>query len=208
MKDSTRLTEQILSLGRQHALLDNHHRAFEGEHNELLRRVASLEKGLATVEKKRDEAVEALKESQKREEDLRASTVDREKVFIEQLFSVAKALSDAAGIDFDAQALTRTDALAGAVTAVEDHSISVKDTLEKAKGMLGRLREEMAPKAPMIENFDGFVESFVEGIPMDFKNSQRSVGATMALAMAQAHDVELDPARFPRRCRSLRMASR
>ena len=43
--------------------------------------------------KGRDEAIAARDEAQKREEDLRASFAAREKLFEEQLFSVAKALS-------------------------------------------------------------------------------------------------------------------
>ena len=54
---------------------------------------ASLEKMLATAVKNRDEAVAALDESRKREEDLRASIAAREKLFEEQLFSIAKSLS-------------------------------------------------------------------------------------------------------------------
>uniref|UniRef100_A0ACD5WTT1 Uncharacterized protein n=1 Tax=Avena sativa TaxID=4498 RepID=A0ACD5WTT1_AVESA len=57
--NSARLAEQIVSLGRQHAMLDNRHHAVEGEHNELLCHVKSLEKGLAAAEKKCKEAVEA-----------------------------------------------------------------------------------------------------------------------------------------------------
>ena len=43
--------------------------------------------------KGRDEAIAARDDAQKREEDLRASFAAREKLFEEQLFSVAKALS-------------------------------------------------------------------------------------------------------------------
>ena len=43
--------------------------------------------------KGRDEAIAARDVAQKREEDLRASFAAREKLFEEQLFSVAKALS-------------------------------------------------------------------------------------------------------------------
>ena len=52
-----------------------------------------MEKTLAAAVKGRDEAIAARDESQKREEDLRASFAAREKLFEEQLFSVAKALS-------------------------------------------------------------------------------------------------------------------
>ena len=102
--------------------------------------------------------------------------------------------SDVAGLSFDTHALRREDALTGVVAAVEDQGVSLQVTLGKAKGVLSRLREELTPKASLIDNLDDLVESFTEGIPMDFKNSQRYVGATMALAMAQAHGMELDPA--------------
>ena len=52
-----------------------------------------LEKTLAAAVKGRDEAIVARDEAQKHEEDLRASFAAREKLFKEQLFSVAKALS-------------------------------------------------------------------------------------------------------------------
>ena len=63
------------------------------DHNELLRHAAALEKMLPTATKNRDEAIAALEESRKREEDLRVSTVERETLFEEQLFSIAKSLS-------------------------------------------------------------------------------------------------------------------
>ena len=59
----------------------------------MLRNVATLEKTLAAAVKGRDEAIAALDDAQKREEDMRASFAAREKLFEEQLFSVAKALS-------------------------------------------------------------------------------------------------------------------
>ena len=112
---------------------------------------------------------------------------------MEQVLSVAKALSgmvichfsafayvwlcssvssaDAAGVSFDAQALARQDALAGAIAAVEDHNVSIKDSLQKAKGTLGHLREEMFPKDELIDDLEGLMESFAEGVPMDFKNA-------------------------------------
>ena len=43
--------------------------------------------------KNHDEAITTLEESRTREEDLRASTAEREKLFEEQLFSIAKPLS-------------------------------------------------------------------------------------------------------------------
>ena len=43
--------------------------------------------------KSRDEIVAALEESRKREQDLLASSTEREKMFEEQLFSIAKSLS-------------------------------------------------------------------------------------------------------------------
>ena len=52
-----------------------------------------MEKTLAATVKGHDEAIAARDEAQKREEDLRASVVAREKLFEEQLFSIAKALS-------------------------------------------------------------------------------------------------------------------
>ena len=52
-----------------------------------------MEKTLSTAVKSRDEAIAACDEAQKREEDLRASIAAREKLFEEQLFSIAKALS-------------------------------------------------------------------------------------------------------------------
>ena len=48
-----------------------------------------MEKTLAAAVKGRDEAIAARDDAQKREEDLRASFVVREKLFEEQLFSVA-----------------------------------------------------------------------------------------------------------------------
>uniref|UniRef100_A0ACD5VNA9 Uncharacterized protein n=1 Tax=Avena sativa TaxID=4498 RepID=A0ACD5VNA9_AVESA len=194
VKEAARLAEQVLAMGRQHALLDNRHRVVETEHNVLLRKAASLEKTLTTAMKSRDEAVAVLDESRKHEEDLCASIAAREKLFEEQLFSIAKSLSDAGGLSFDAQALRRDDALEGAVAAVEDHSASIQGTLTKAKGILSRIREELAPKAELIENLDDLVESLAGGIPSDFRKSHRAVGATMALAMVQAHGVEMDPA--------------
>ena len=178
------------------------------KHHELLRHAAALEKTLAAATKNRDEAITALEESRKREQDLLASTAEREKLFEEQLFSIAKSLSgilsaefsllfastscycantllyaDASGLSFDAQALRREDALAGAVAIVEDRSASLQGTLTKAKGVLSRIRKDLTPKAELIDNLEDLVESLAVGIPMDFKNSQRSVGATMALAM-------------------------
>ena len=52
-----------------------------------------MEKKLAATVKSRGEAIAARDEAQKREEDLRASIAAREKLFEEQLFSIAKALS-------------------------------------------------------------------------------------------------------------------
>ena len=96
--------------------------------------------------------------------------------------------SDAAGLNFDAQALRREDAVDGTVAAVEDHSVSLQETLGKAKGVLSRLREDLTPKASLIDNLDDLVESFAGGIPMDFKNSQRPVSATMVLARETSVD--------------------
>ena len=64
--------------------------------------------------------------------------------------------------------------------------------------MLSRLREELVPKAELIENMDELVESLVSGIPASFKNSLRAAGASMSLAMVQAHGVEVDPAAVSR----------
>lgn len=111
-----------------------------------------------------------------------------------KLLSIVKSLSDAGGLSFDAQALRRDDALAGVVVAVEDRSASIQGTLTKAKGVLSRIREELAPKAKLIENLDDLVESLAGGIPLDFRKSHHAVGASMALAMVQAHGVEMDPA--------------
>ena len=66
---------------------------FAAEHNVLLREAASLEKTLTVAVKSHDEAVATLDESRKREEDLRASIAAREKLFEEQIFSIAKSLS-------------------------------------------------------------------------------------------------------------------
>ena len=54
-----------------------------------------MEKTLAAVVKGRDEAIAA----QRREEDLRASFAAREKLFEEQLLSIAKALSGTLLVD-------------------------------------------------------------------------------------------------------------
>ena len=102
--------------------------------------------------------------------------------------------TDAGDLSFDPQALRRDDALAGALSAVEDHNIAVQDTLSKAKSVLSRLREELMPKAELVENIDELVESLAGGVPASFKNSLRSAGASMSLAMVQAHGVEIDPA--------------
>lgn len=101
---------------------------------------------------------------------------------------------DAGGLSFDAQALHRDDALAGAVATVKDRSTYLEGTLTKAKNVLSRIRRDLTPKAELLDNLEDLVESLAGGIPMDFRNSQRSVGATMALAMVQAHGVEVDPA--------------
>ena len=101
---------------------------------------------------------------------------------------------DAGGLIFDAQALRHDDALASAVAAVEDRSASIQGTLTKAKVVLSRIHEELAPKAELIENLDDLVESLAGGIPADFKNSLCAVGASMSLVMVQAHGVEVDPA--------------
>ena len=52
-----------------------------------------MEKTLAATVKGRDEAIAERDEAQRREEELRASIASREKLFEEQLFSIAKALS-------------------------------------------------------------------------------------------------------------------
>ena len=95
---------------------------------------------------------------------------------------------------FDPHALRRDDALAGALSAFEDRNIAVQDTLSKAKGVLSRLREELMPKAELIENMGELVESFTGGVPSSFKNSLCAAGASMSLAMVQAHGVAIDPA--------------
>ena len=65
---------------------------FVAEHNALLRNAATMEKTLAAAVKGRDEAIAARDEAQRREEDLRASFTAREKLFEEQIFSIARAL--------------------------------------------------------------------------------------------------------------------
>jgi len=107
---------------------------FVREHNNLLRCVASLEKGLVAAEKSRDAATKALEESLLCEEELQVAATEREKMFAEQLFSTTKNLSDAAGVDFDSRALSREDA-------------TLQSLLSKAKGVLSRLRDEETPKA-------------------------------------------------------------
>ena len=52
-----------------------------------------MEKTLAAAVKSRDEAIAARDETKRREEDLRASFAAREKLFEEQLLSIANALS-------------------------------------------------------------------------------------------------------------------
>jgi len=101
---------------------------------------------------------------------------------------------DASDLSFDPQALRRDDALAGALSAVEDRSAAVQGMLSKAEGVLSRIREELAPKAELIKNMDELVESLAGGVPASFKNSLRAAGASMSLAMVQAHGVEIDPA--------------
>jgi len=101
--------------------------------------------------------------------------------------------ADAGDLSFDPQALRRDDALAGAVSAVEDRSAAVQDTLSKAKVALSRLREELMPKAELIDNMDELVESFAGGVPFAYKNSLRAAGASMTLAMVQAHGADIDP---------------
>ena len=100
---------------------------------------------------------------------------------------------DAGGLSFDPQALCRDDALAGAVSAVEDCSAAVQNTLSKGKATLSRLREELMPKAELVDNVEELVESLAGGVPATYKNSLRAAGATMSLAMVQAHGVEVDP---------------
>ena len=101
---------------------------------------------------------------------------------------------DAGGLSFDAQALRHDDALACAVAIVEDRNASIQGTLTKAKVVLSRIHEELTPKVELIENLEDLVESLTGGIPADFRKSQRAVGASMGLAMVQAHGVEVDPA--------------
>ena len=101
--------------------------------------------------------------------------------------------TDAGDLSFDPQALCRDDALVGAVSAVEDRSAAIQNTLSKAKVTLSRLREELMPKAELVDNVEELVESLAGGVPATYKNSLRVAGATMSLAMVQAHGVEIDP---------------
>lgn len=102
--------------------------------------------------------------------------------------------ADADDLSFDAQSLRRADALAGAVATVEDRNVSLMETLGKAKDVLSRIREDFTPKVGLIDNLEDLVESLTRGVPVEFKNSQRSVGTTLAATMVQAHGVEMDPA--------------
>ena len=79
------------------------------------------------------------------------------------------------------------------MSAVEDSSAAVQNTLSKAKGTLSRLREELMPKAELIDNVEELVESLAGGVPATYKNSLRAAGANMSLAMVQAHGVKIDP---------------
>ena len=79
--------------------------------------------------------------------------------------------ADASSLSFDAQSLCRADALDGAVAAVEDHNVSLQEMLGKDKDVLSHIREDLTPKAGMIDNLGDLVESLAGGIPADFKNS-------------------------------------
>ena len=100
---------------------------------------------------------------------------------------------DAGDLSFDPQDLCCDDALVGAVSAVEDRSAAVQNTLSKAKATLSRLREELMPKAELVDNVEELVESLAGDVPATYKNSIRAASATMSLAMVQAHGVEVDP---------------
>ena len=99
---------------------------------------------------------------------------------------------DAAGIEFDRDALDHGSALDDAATAVEDRCGTIVNSLAKAKEVLGHFYKELVPKGVALDDVDALAEALSAEPPTAYKCKQKGIGASVGLAMALAAGAELD----------------